>query len=160
MKKLLNTTHYIDYTVYVDVTVPSFSELAASEVTHPKILRGKKYSDEELTKYNDSIDTILYSIPDELEILPESHQSNSSYSYYCICSLKDSPNAGKFRLIFRLSDHLKGDKVSTNRKSGVHTIVRNIHLDAGNMANDIKAQIDVDKYCQEFIKYTTQFKDD
>lgn len=157
MKKLLNTAS-IDYTVYVDVLVVKFEGLEDLLTIHTKTPENRRYVDGELIPYYDSRDTILYDIPEELEILPESCESNSSYSYCYTYRLKDNSEAGKLKIIFRLPRYLINDEVHEDEDSASSTVVRKIQLVADSMFDDTKARHLINKYCREFMEYVSKIK--
>ena len=151
MKRFINSS--LDYQVCIDVSFKESLSVAASTISHPSHLRdrSKELSDEDLLHYSDTIDTLINGIGElGFEILPSSHQSTESYTYYAISKLKDYPESYKFTMIFRLADH-KDSNHSENSDLKNNTIIRTIQVMSNSMVDEVKAQKEIRAYAEDFI---------
>lgn len=96
-------SHTIDIVVEFN---QCWDDIAASAVEHPKNVK-KKYlwSDDELTAYNDLIETIIGIIRSHKFEILQSYQSKRSYSYY----IDFLPTSGDevIEIRFRIADHAR-----------------------------------------------------
>ena len=151
MKRLMKS---IKPTYVLDIEVEfndCWNNVAASIVNHPKNVK-KKYlwSDDELTAYNDLIETVLGLIKSHKFEILRNYQSKKSYSYY----IDFLPTRGNevIEIRFRITDHSKRSLNDQTTFSDSAPIIKSFVMGSKRYSNLVDIYKAVKNICDDLLK--------
>lgn len=151
MKRLIKS---IKPTYVLDIEVEfndCWNNVAASIVNHPKNVK-KKYlwSDDELTAYNDLIETVLGLIKSHKFEILRNYQSKNSYSYYIDFLPTRSNEVIEIR--FRITDHSKRSLNDETTFSDSAPIIKSFVMGSKRYSNLVDIYKAVKNICDDLSK--------
>lgn len=148
MIKSIKPTYVLDIEVEFN---DCWDNIADSIVNHPKNVK-KKYlwSDDELTAYNDLIETVLGLIKSHKFEILRNYQSKKSYSYY----IDFLPNRGSevIEIRFRITDHSKRSLNDETAFSGSAPIIKSFVMGSKRYSNLVDIYKAVKNICDDLLK--------
>lgn len=149
MKRMIKD--YIQLNVIINLDY-IYTDIAASEVNHPKNIRKSNRLDEaKLTILNDIVDSVVSVIRSYHFDIIKKYQSSKSYTYYIWFEPKTSDGRKLIpvKIVFRISGDHRSKSMEGAISEGVQVIVRSINIGEDEYKDVLGVMNKVDKICKE-----------